>query len=329
MNSTQNKPILEKPIIKSIAISCNTFLRPDILAKTLDSIAKLNIPDGILIKVLVVDNDKNATAKPVVEKIKITYPFDLTYCVEEKRGLANARNRLLQEAINLGVSHIAILDDDDIADKDWILNLVDLYNNQENAYIISGPEYCCFDGEFPKYLTNNNIFVKKTTKKKGELRKVCSTHNAFFPINIVKDANIWFDSSFIFMGGEDGDFFYRASKAGYNIAFNPDAIVREINGKDRVNLKWILSRNYYNGYSGSYLQYKSKNKQIRRFIYLIKMILICFVNMLISLISVILGRTVFFNALGLSCKNLGKLMGAILLKPMNYYEFLNGGINKW
>ena len=67
MNSTQNKPILEKPIIESIAISCNTFLRPDILAKTLDSIAKLNIPDDILIKVLVVDNDKNATAKPVIE----------------------------------------------------------------------------------------------------------------------------------------------------------------------------------------------------------------------------------------------------------------------
>ena len=299
MTNTQIKSNLEKTKIESIAISCNTFLRPNILAKTLDSIAKLNIPDDILIKVLVVDNDKNATAKPVIEKIKATYPFELTYCVEEKRGLANARNRLLQEAINLGVSHIAILDDDDIADKDWVLNLVDLYNNQENAYIISGPEYCCFDGEFPKYLTNNNIFVKKTTKKKGELRKVCSTHNAFFPVNVVKDANIWFDSSFVFMGGEDGDFFYRAS-----------------------------SRNYYNGYSGSYLQYKNKNKPIRRLLYLIKMILICFIDVVISLISIILGRTLFFNVLGLSCKNIGKLMGAILLKPMNYYEFLNGGISK-
>ncbi len=322
---TQN---ITKPEIKSIAISCNTFLRPEILEKTLNSIASLNIPDNIAIKVLVVDNDAKASAQPVIDKIKPDFPFEISYFVEEKRGLANARNRLLKEAINLDVTHIAILDDDDIADVDWIINLVDLYNTQDNAYIISGPEYCTFDGEFPTYLTNNNIFVKKTSKKKGEIRKVCSTHNAFFPLKIVKEDGIWFDSSFVFMGGEDGDFFYRAGKAGYTIVFNPDAIVREINGKDRVNIKWILSRNYYNGYSGSYLQYKTRPKKIKRFMYLIKIFFICLLNLLIIPFSVICGPTVFLNILGLSCKNTGKLMGLIKLQPLNYYKHLNGGINK-
>ena len=319
---------LTKPEIKSIAISCNTFLRPHILEKTLVNIAKLKIPEGIEIKVLVVDNDAKASAKPVVEKLQNSFPYKINYAVEEKRGLANARNRLLKEAINLDVTHIAILDDDDLPDENWITNLVSLYNEQENAYIISGPEFCCFEGDFPKYLTNNNIFVKKTTKKRGEIRKVCSTHNAFFPIKIVTEEGIWFDSSFVFMGGEDGDFFYRANKAGYTIAFAPDAIVREINGKDRVNLKWILNRNYYNGYSGSYLQYKTKPKDTKRFLYLIKMCIITLINIPFTLFSIICGRTVFFNMLGLSCKNIGKLMGAIKLKPLNYYEHLNGGVNK-
>ena len=196
MEVTQSQNLI-KPEIKSIAISCNTFLRPEILEKTLNSIAKLHIPDGIEIKVLVVDNDADASAQAVVKQIQTDFPFEITYKVEEKRGLASARNRLLKEAINLGVSHIAILDDDDVADAEWLYNLVDLYNTQENAFIISGPEYCCFDGDFPDYLTNNNIFVKKTTKKKGEIRKVCSTHNAFFPLSIVKDNDIWFDSSFV------------------------------------------------------------------------------------------------------------------------------------
>ena len=317
-----------KPEIKSIAISCNTFLRPEILEKTLKSIANLKIPKGVEIKVLVVDNDANATAKPVIDYIKADFPFEIIYKIEEKRGLANARNRLLQEAINLGVSHIAILDDDDVADENWIKNLVELYQTQDNAYIISGPEYCCFDGEFPDYLTNNNIFVKKTTKKKGEIRKVCSTHNAMFPLKIVTESNIWFDKSFVFMGGEDGDFFYRAGKAGYTIVFNPDAIVREINGKDRVNVRWILSRNYYNGYSGSYLQYKNKPKTLKRHLYLTKLFFICILNLIITPLSLILGATVFFNVLGLSSKNLGKFIGAIKLQPMNYYEHLNGGVNK-
>ena len=191
MENTQTQNLI-KPEIKSIAISCNTFLRPEILEKTLKSIANLKIPKGVEIKVLVVDNDANATAKPVIDYIKADFPFEIIYKIEEKRGLANARNRLLQEAINLGVSHIAILDDDDVADENWIKNLVELYQTQDNAYIISGPEYCCFDGEFPDYLTNNNIFVKKTTKKKGEIRKVCSTHNAMFPLKIVTESNIWF-----------------------------------------------------------------------------------------------------------------------------------------
>lgn len=317
-----------KPEIKSIAISCNTFLRPELLEKNLESIAALNIPDGIEIKVLVVDNDKNASAKPVIEKLQNTYPYKINYFVEKERGLSSARNRLLQEAINLEVTHVAILDDDDIADENWIKNLVDLYNTQENAYIVSGPEFCCFEEDFPKYLTNNNIFVKKTSKKKGEVRIVCSTHNAFFPLTIVKDEGIWFDRSFVFMGGEDGDFFYRAGKAGYTIVFTPDAIVRELNGKDRVNIKWILSRNYYNGYSGSYLQYKDKSKRLKRFLYLLKMLLVCFTNLLITPLTLVCGLTVFFNMLGLLCKNFGKLMGAIKLQPLNYYEHLNGGINK-
>ena len=327
MENTQTQNLI-KPEIKSIAISCNTFLRPEILEKTLKSIANLKIPKEVEIKVLVVDNDANATAKPVIDYIKADFPFEIIYKIEEKRGLANARNRLLQEAINLGVSHIAILDDDDVADENWIKNLVELYQTQGNAYIISGPEYCCFDGEFPDYLTNNNIFVKKTTKKKGEIRKVCSTHNAMFPLKIVTESNIWFDKSFVFMGGEDGDFFYRAGKAGYTIVFNPDAIVREINGKDRVNVRWILSRNYYNGYSGSYLQYKNKPKTLKRHLYLTKLFFICILNLIITPLSLILGATVFFNVLGLSSKNLGKFIGAIKLQPMNYYEHLNGGVNK-
>ena len=327
MENTQTQNLI-KPEIKSIAISCNTFLRPEILEKTLKSIANLKIPKGVEIKVLVVDNDANATAKPVIDYIKADFPFEIIYKIEEKRGLANARNRLLQEAINLGVSHIAILDDDDVADENWIKNLVELYQTQDHAYIISGPEYCCFDGEFPDYLTNNNIFVKKTTKKKGEIRKVCSTHNAMFPLKIVTESNIWFDKSFVFMGGEDGDFFYRAGKAGYTIVFNPDAIVREINGKDRVNVRWILSRNYYNGYSGSYLQYKNKPKTLKRHLYLTKLFFICILNLIITPLSLILGATVFFNVLGLSSKNLGKFIGAIKLQPMNYYEHLNGGVNK-
>ena len=131
METTQTQNLI-KPEIKSIAISCNTFLRPKILEKTLESIAQLNIPAGIKITVLVVDNDANASARTVIDKFQVDFPFDITYKVEEKRGLANARNRLLKEALELGVSHIAILDDDDIAN----IQVGDVIKFQSDNYYV-------------------------------------------------------------------------------------------------------------------------------------------------------------------------------------------------
>ncbi len=317
---------IEKPEIKSVVVACNTFLRPEFLKKCLDGVSKLRIPEGIDIKVLVVDNDKDASALAVVDSVKTDFPFEIFYFVEEKRGLSNARNRLLKEAINLGATHIAVLDDDDIPDENWVFELIDLYKTQDNAYIISGPEFCCFDGEFPSFLTNNNIFIKKTTKQKGEIRKVCSTHNAFFPVDIMTKNGIWFNPDFVFMGGEDGDFFFRASEVGYTIVANPDAIVREINDKNRVNLKWILHRSFYNGYSGSYLKYRESGNVFKRLFYIFKVLMVVVLDMFFVPFSIIGGLTFFFNILGLTSKNLGKLLGAVNLKPLNYYKNLNGGI---
>lgn len=315
---------ITKPEISSIAISCNTYKRPDFLKMCLEGIGNLSLPESIRIEVIVVDNDTEASGRAVVEQVSKNFPLKINYFVEEKRGLSNARNRLLKEAVNGGFSHIALLDDDDVADTNWLLELVDLYRKDDRAYIIAGPQYAQFLGEFPDYLTNNNIFVKSTTKKKGEIRKICATNNVFLPTELVSEANVWFDPSFVFMGGEDGDFFTRAGLAGYTIVFNPDAIVREINDKGRVNLRWIFNRCYYNGYSASFLKFKEKNSALKRTMYIVKSIIICLLDILLIPFSLIKGLTGFFNALGILCKNYGKLKGAVVLKSLNYYQNLNG-----
>lgn len=325
MEQTAQKNSILKSEIKSIALACNTYKRPDFLRMCLEGFKALILPENIKVEVLVVDNDIEESAKAVVDEIQEDFPLKINYFVEEKRGLSNARNRLLQEALNLGFTHIALLDDDDVADKNWLINLVELYKTNEKAHIVAGPQYASFLGDFPEYLKNNNIFVKKTTKKKGGIRKICATNNVFLPVEIMTKANVWFDSSFIFMGGEDGDFFTRAGLAGFTIVFNPDAIVYEINDKERVNLKWILNRSFYNGYSGSYLKFKEKNYTFKRIIYIVKLVIICALDLMLIPFSLVRGRTGLFNALGILCKNYGKLKGAVRLKPLNYYKNLNGG----
>lgn len=318
----------KKNEIKFIAITCNTISRNQMLEKCLESLKKLKLPENIRVEIIIADNDKNASARQIVEECAQNSPLKIHYFVEEKRGLSFARNRLLQESIKLGATHIAILDDDDIADENWLINLVDLYNNHPEASIISGPEYSIFDAQYPEFLTNNNIFVNTTSKKKGEIRPTSSTHNSFFPTSIMTQDNIWFDTAFVFMGGEDGDFFSRAQMAGYVIAYNPDAIVREINDKNRVNICWILNRNFYNGYSGSYLKFKNAGYSFKRLFYILKTLVITLIDFIFIPFSILGGLTFFLNTLGLTYKNSGKCIGAILSKPLDYYKNLNGGIVK-
>lgn len=316
---------ITKTAISSIAVSCNTYKRPDFLKMCLNGIKNLKFPKSIKIEMFVIDNDAEASGKAVVESFGAEFPIKINYFVEEKRGLSNARNRILQEALKAGFSHIAMLDDDDIPDESWLKELVEMYEHDDRAYIVSGPQFALFLEDFPKYFTNNNIFVKSTTKKRGELRDVCATHNVLFPTALMSQANIWFDSSFVFMGGEDGDFFGRARQAGYTIIFNSDAIVREINDKERVNLKWILNRSYYNGYSSSFLKFKGHNCSWKRFRCIIKSLIVCMIDVLMIPFSFSKGLTGFFNTLGILCKNYGKLKGAVVLQSMNYYQNLNGG----
>jgi hypothetical protein len=135
------------------------------------------------------------------------------------------------------------------------------------------------------------------------------------------------------MGGEDGDFFSKASKAGFTIVWNNEAINKELIGNERANIKWILDRNYYNGYSSAYLRFnkkkkkKNKNKNVpflRKMFFFIKTLTAFILDFLIVPLSVLFGLTIFFNALGITFKTKGKLDAIIYNRPLNYYENISG-----
>jgi len=294
------------------------------LRKSLKSVQNLLFSEEIKIEILIIDNDADASSKYVVEEIQANFPYKINYFVEEKRGISNARNKLLKEALNLGASHIAMFDDDEILDKNWLKSHFDYYNSNDEAFIISGPTYCKFAKKYPDYIQKNNIFKSSTTKKTGLIRNICASGNVFFPIDLVSKANIFFDNSHVFMGGEDGDFFSRAAKAGFVIVWNNDAINYEIIDDSRANIKWLMNRGYYNGYSGSFLKYKNTSSHLKRLIIAGKNSLILLLDCFLLLPSLCFGLTVFFNMLGMTCKTAGKVAFIIQNKPIDYYQNICG-----
>lgn len=169
----------KKSAITYILIGCCTYKRPEKLKTLLENLQKINYPKDIKTEILIADNDIEKSGESIVEnfhsKIKIHY-FS-----EPAKGLSNARNKILKEGINLGASHIAFIDDDEIADTNWLLNHIDFYNKFENIYISSGPTYKKFVNNYPDYIINNKIFQVNESKKLGTIKKavpagMCFSH---------------------------------------------------------------------------------------------------------------------------------------------------------
>lgn len=305
----------KKSAINYILICCCTYKRPEKLARLLRSLKEINYPVGIKTEILVVDNDRNSSAKGVCESSVL--PVKLHYVTEEKKGLSNARNRALFKGIELFASHIAFIDDDEVADINWLVNHVDFYNRFENIYISSGPTYKKFEQNYPDYILENRIFRVHSSKKLGQVKKTCASGNVFFPINICEENDIYFSEEFNYSGSEDTDFFSRLSGLGFEIGWNYNAVNHEIVDEERASLKWILNRAFHNGYSVALTKCNGNN--LKRLTYILSHLCSVIYGLFCSLVFVFLGFTKFFNSLTLLSKNLGKLFGALIMRKSNYY----------
>ena len=310
-----------KSNITYILVTCCTYKRAEYLKNALDSVCKMNFPENIKTEILVVDNDEYKSAFGVVKEFQDAENIKINYVVEKHPGLSNVRNKALNTAIELGASHIAFFDDDEIVEPDWLIQHIEFYNKIPKIHVSSGPAYAKFDKTYPAYIMKNSVFRQSSSKTQGELRKSCATNNVFFGLDIVKNNKLYFLDDFNFTGGEDGNFFERVFRKGYNIGWNEDAIVYEMITEERANLKWILQRKYYDGYMGSILRFRYNNISIRkRIIYILEKLITLLGNTILIFFSLLLGPTCFINILSLGAKSFGKLIGAISLKSIYYYK---------
>ena len=86
----------ENPLL---CIGLCTYQRPDMLTEALDSVAQLRLPSNVNLKLLVCDNDAEASAREVVDSFRPKLSFPIEYLIEGNRGIVFARNRILEVAL--------------------------------------------------------------------------------------------------------------------------------------------------------------------------------------------------------------------------------------
>ena len=110
----------------NVSICICTCNRPAMLERLLDSLGDVDLGElePSAVEIVVVDNDPSGSARAVCERARQTLPFPIHFVEESRRGIAFARNRLVNEALARGADLLALLDDDDVPQRDWLRQLL-------------------------------------------------------------------------------------------------------------------------------------------------------------------------------------------------------------
>jgi len=225
-----------------------TAKRPQMLSVALASLTKLTIPKDGTLSIAVIENDLTSQSLGIVEEVRKSSPVPIVYDLEKDIGIPQVRNRSIAVAIEQNADWIAMIDDDERVEPDWLLLL---YNAciQFDADVATGPVRQVTEGPPPHWWKS----VADSRKVTGEFRRDAYTNNVLFHSRLVTQDKLGlrFDPRFTF-GADDIDFFRRAYEKGARIVSVAEAYVTETVPASRLVLSRYLARNYMIASSNSY-----------------------------------------------------------------------------
>lgn len=204
---------------------------------------------------LVVDNNASGAAADLCHRYANQLPFPLRYVWEAARGISQARNRAVAEALGGGADCIAFIDDDDIPHPDWLRQLVKT-RTATGADIVFG---CWVLGpEVPDWVREGEMF-KSLVEPADSARSgryglpwMASTCNVLIGRGILERVGAAapvFDEGLSHSGGEDKDFFLRAIDLGAHVASAAESVVTRQHAPERFTVVGLYRRGFKNGCS--------------------------------------------------------------------------------
>ena len=228
-----------------VSICVATYKRPDELKRLLRGFEKLTFSqlESPHIEIIVVDNDASGSARVVVEEIVPNFKYPLRYDLEPQQGVSYARNRSIINASD-DADFIAIIDDDEISEPDWLETLLVVQDKYE-ADVVTGPVLPYFETvNVPDWIEKGKFFEPKRYPT-GSVMDVAYTGNVLVRSQLLKKLGTVFDERFASIGSEDTHLFMRLHQEGAKIVWADEAIAREWIPQSRINLKWLLERGYW------------------------------------------------------------------------------------
>jgi cellulose synthase/poly-beta-1,6-N-acetylglucosamine synthase-like glycosyltransferase len=227
----------------SVAICIASHRRPEGLHRLLRSLDALVFEDGVPdVRVVVADNDAARSARTVCEEAQGWLRHALTYVVEARRGIPQARNASLAPVLTR-VDWVAFVDDDEIVGPRWLDNLLRV-QRATGADAVTGPVEPRFVEAPPEWVVAGGFFDQERFAD-GAPRPVAFTNNALVRASALVELGALFDETL--RTGEDTELFARLHREGGQIVWANDACVVERVPPERARLASILGRGFREG----------------------------------------------------------------------------------
>lgn len=208
--------------MKKVSIIITTYNQNTLLEKCIDSIRKKT--DYKNYKIFLIDD---GSLEKIGEKIKKKFPFVDVTINKSNLGFSKSNNIGIKKALrNYNPDYILLLNDDiEIVQRNWLKEIIKIAESDKKIGIL-GCRIIYPDGSLQWFAKNSKIFFftqpgnKKEESEILKIQKVDNVIGAFFLIKKEVITRIgFFDEKFSPFYGEDTDFCYRASKAGFNIIY--------------------------------------------------------------------------------------------------------------
>jgi len=199
-----------------VSIIIPTYNRFDFIIKTLKSVEELNYPKENY-EVIIVDDGSTDGTKDYMISYSETTGLNFSYIYQNNSGPATARNVGWKNAKG---KFIAFTDSDCIVDKNWLNELINGFTSEIIAGV-GGSAQGVGNDIFSRYFAQTGMY---STRLINGTVTYLLTLNACYRKDILQKFN-GFNEGFKQPGGEDPDLSFRIRKKGYQLNYNPNAIV--------------------------------------------------------------------------------------------------------
>ena len=246
--------MVEAPI--NVIVAIPTFRRPQSLKRLLNALAKLETSAHVT--VLVADNDaERCEGFDVCAALK-DYRWKLDPFIAPERGIAQVRNALVERALKHSCDFIAMLDDDEWPEPQWLDAFLSV-QAETGADALHGDILRAFETP-PGRLAERCDGIAPLLGETGPVAMIEGSGNIIVSRACFEGlAKPCFDPAFALSGGEDRDFFERLRRQGRRFAWAKEAVVQAWVPASRAKLSWALMRAYRVGNSDMRVFLKHKH----------------------------------------------------------------------